>query len=324
MQRTGRDGFSTDSNAEGIGAMQYTYYRFDASKLTLAELWRCSNNRLEFVIAAICKLFGVNTAPPFGIANADRLVRVAPAAVPEYARREVMALSEQAQTLGMTPGLCFTHPTVGAVRGYGWHMYGGDRATVMAISYVRIVANAAVQEKALYAFVSELQDGRYLITAGSKQEEDSPPNYEGEYLRGQPMKEVLQRHRERLRYETATPVPVANEAQLERFVFEYERGSTDYQVERRLFVPMSIEEVERLRGMAMPEPAANDRSNSEPPKRRATWLEWACWFALGFGAYLFTKGHANQAQLVFRLCLVGAGLIGTVLFQIARLARGKL
>ncbi len=52
--------------------MQYTYYRFDASKLTLAEVWRCSSNVVEFCIAAICKLFGINVAPPFGAADADR------------------------------------------------------------------------------------------------------------------------------------------------------------------------------------------------------------------------------------------------------------
>jgi hypothetical protein len=126
--------------------MQYTYYRVDSSKLTLAELWRSYKNPLEFVIAVVCKLFGASIAPKFGIACTDRLVRVL---------------------------------------------------------------------------------------------------------------------------------------------------------------------------------AAADDGTTSRPRPWLTRLEWACWFTLMFGIYLTTKEHANRAQFVFRLSLVGVGLVGAILFQVARLLRGK-
>jgi hypothetical protein len=46
-------------------------------------------------------------------------------------------------------------------------------------------------------------------------------------------------------------------------------------------------------------------------------LEWICLFAMMFGAFLFLKGPATTtAQLIFRLCLSGFGLIGTVVIEI--------
>jgi hypothetical protein len=73
----------------------------------------------------------------------------------------------------------------------------------------------------------------------------------------------------------------------------------------------------------MPEPPAADDASESRLKPWLSRLEWACWFMLLFGIYLSTKEHANRAQLVFRLSLVGVGLAGAILFQVVRLFRGK-
>jgi hypothetical protein len=302
--------------------MRYTYYKFDASKLTLAELWRSCNNIVEFLIATVCKLISVNVAPGFGMARTDRLVRIAPRAIPQYARERVEPLAEEAQTLGMTPGFCFTIPTVGALEGYSQALRSGDGRIVMGIDYVRISLNAAVNEKATFCFLSRLGNGRYLVTCGSKREEDEPPNQDREYHRGRPMATVLQRHRERLA-EQATPVEsVGDDEQLRRLMFQYEREMMDYQIDRRIFVPISeteIQYLETLPRVASPAPAQDAGKRPKPLRR---WLEWTCWLSLLFGIYLFARGDANP-PFTFRLALVSLGLLGVIALQIARLAGAR-
>jgi hypothetical protein len=304
--------------------MQFTYYKFDASKLTLAELWRCCNNVFEFLVATVCRLIRVNVAPPFAIARTDRMVRVAAGAVPPFAQSRMSVLADEAETLGFTSGFYFTIPTVGALEGYSCPRRGGDGRIAMAIDFVRISVNMVVNEKVTFYFLSKLQDGRYLTTSGSKREENAPPNCEREHLRGRPMAEVYQRHCERLAEQTAMPEPVADDEQLERLMFEYERGIMDYQIGRAVFVAVTQDEVERLRSLPKVSPSAVPQDTRRQPSRILHWMEWACWFALLFGIYLFGKGEeANQAQLAFRLALLGGGLLGVIGFLIARLVRAS-
>ena len=303
--------------------MQYTYYQFDASRLTLAELWRSCNNIFEFLIAIVCKLIRVNVAPAFGMARTDRLVRISSGAVPPFAQSRMTPLAEEAQTLGMTPGFYFTIPTVGAVEGYSHPLRDGDGRIAMAIDFVRISVNTVVNEKAAFYFLTKLRDGRYLVTSGSKREENGPPNHKREHLRSRPMPEVLQRHRERLAEQTAAPEPIMDDNQLELLMFQYEREILDYQIERGVFTPITENEVERLRSLPKAAPSAVPQDVGRQPKPLLHWVEWACWLTLLFGIYLFAKGDANQAQFVFRLVLVSAGLLGVIAFQIARLFRAK-
>jgi hypothetical protein len=303
--------------------MQYPYYQFDASKLTLAELWRSCNNVLEFFIAVLCKLIGVNVAPAFGMARTDRLVRIAPGAVPPFAHSRMTPLVEEAEKLGMKSGFYFTIPAVGAVEGYSRPLHSGDGQISMAIDCVRLSVNAVINEKATFYFLTMLQDGRYLVTSGSKREENGPPNHQREYLRGRPMAEVLQRHRERLAEQTVVLQPVMDDNQLERLMFQYEREVIDYQIQRRVFTPITEVEVERLRSLPRAAPTAVPENVGRQPKPVLHWLEWACWLTLLFGIYLFAKRDANQAQFVFRLALVSTGLLCVIAFQIARLVRAR-
>ncbi len=303
--------------------MQYTYYKFDARRLTLAELWRSCNNPLEFLIAAFCKLIRVNVAPQFGIARTDRLVRIAAGAVPDFAKARLSPLIQQAEALGMVPGFYFTIPTAGAMEGYSFPMRNADGQFVLSIDCIRIAVGTTVNDKATFYFSSKLHDGQYLITSGSKQEENMPSGYEGRYFPGRPMSEVLQLHQQRLSEQTTGVQTVADSEQLERRVFEYEQSVMEFQIDRGVFVPLPADEVQRLKSQprVADVPSVSSEPNSSAP--RPQWLEWGSWLTLLFGIFLFSKGNANQAQLIFRLALIGVGLVGVILFQIARLLRNR-
>jgi hypothetical protein len=303
--------------------MRYTYYQFDARRLTLAELWRGCGNLLEFLVAAFCKSIRVNMSPLFGIARTDRLVRIVASAVPEFAKARMSPLIQQAEALGMVPGFYFTIPTVGAMEGYCFAMRSADGQVALSIDCIRIVAGPVVNDKATFYFCSKLHDGDYLITSGSKREENMPSGYDGRYFPGRPISDVLQHHRQQLAERRTRPQVMADAEELERRVFEYERGVMDFQIERRVLVPLPADEVQRLKNL--PRPADVSSGSAQPSRSQPglRWLEWGCWFALLFGIYLFSKGSANSAQVTFRLALLGAGLIGVILFQIARLLRSR-
>jgi hypothetical protein len=303
--------------------MRYTYYKFDASKLTLAELWRSCNNVVEFLIATVCKGIGVNVAPAFGMARTDRLVRFACSALPAFARSRMEPLAEEAQSLGLVPAFCFTVPTVGALEGYSRSLRSKDGQIVMGIDYVRISMNNVANEKATFYFLSQLRDGSYLITSGSKREENAPANQDREHHPGRPMAEVLQRHRERLAEHAMTVQTIDDDEQLERLMFRYEREIMDYQIERGAFVALPENEVQRLGSVPRISTSATPQETGTKPKPLLQGVEWICWLALLFGIYLFARGDANHAQFVFRLALVSIGLLGVIAFQIARLARTR-
>jgi hypothetical protein len=303
--------------------MQYTYYKFDASRLTLAELWRSCNNPLEFAIAAICKAIRVNAAPRFGLARTDRLVRISAGAVPAFAQARITPLIQLAEALGMLPGFYFTIPTAGALEGYSFLMRSSDGQSVLSIDCIRITVGTLVNEKATFHFISTCGDGRYLVTSGSKREENTPPGYDGRYLPGRSLDDVLQCHRQRLAEQAAVPHRIADNDQLERMIFAYERGVMDFQIERRVFVPLAADEVQELKGMPRPDAAATATEPQGGGQPALRLLEWASWFALLFGIFLFSKEHANQAQLLFRAGLLGCGLLGVIVFQVLRLMRTK-
>jgi hypothetical protein len=190
----------------------------------------------------------------------------------------------------------------------------------MGIDYVRISMNNVANEKATFYFLSQLRDGGYLVTSGSKREENAPANQDREHHRGRPMAEVLQRHRERVAEHAMTVQTVDDDEQLERLMFRYEREIMDYQIERGAFVALPENEVHSLGSVprvSSPAPPQDAGTKSRPLLHG---VEWICWLTLLFGIYLFARGDANRAQFVFRLVLVGVGLLGVIAFQIARLA----
>lgn len=299
--------------------MPVTYYTTDFKRLSISELWRCADNGAEFVVGLIVKLLRIPVTPNFGIARFDRLACVAAGAVPAAVRDRVAPTLDEAQRLGMTPAFCYTLPTVGSLQGYGWVLYGPESGLIMTIDYASMDVGSTVKDKVGFGFVSSLNDGRCLVTQLRTEELDPPPDCDLLCLPRTSMAEILDEHRHRISRATAGVVPLRDEETLREFVLRREQGVLDHHISRGVFVPLTDGQVALLRDAPRPELKASDSSSASA--RSTSWLEWLCWFSLAFGVFLYFRGQANQAQLTFRMSLIGVGLAGVILFQILRLIR---
>lgn len=61
---------------------------------------------------------------------------------------------------------------------------------------------------------------------------------------------------------------------------------------------------------------------NDPPSKNTEFNETGCLyislFPIGFGTFLLFAREANQAQLIFRVSLVGLGVIGLIIYFIAK------
>jgi hypothetical protein len=222
-------------------------YKVDSRKRTFAEIWRIHRRNLGgFLIAAVCKVLGIQQSYSFGIRRPESLRLHEPSDVPRSVRDLLAPTVRACEELDLAFRFYATTDAVvgSAVKVYMaalLHTEGLIWANAMATLFHR------TQQVRLAGFncMSRLPDGRFLATSDHVWKLTPHPGDLAEFLSGAAPDAVLARHYQRTEAPGVSPLPV-REDELAGILLAREQRHVDYAVERGVYVPMTGEEIERF------------------------------------------------------------------------------
>lgn len=259
--------------------MSLTYFRSYIPALSYREVWyQSSGNPFLFVIGAVVKTLRID--PPSSVAFADHegvVSRVTEESLSPALRRIAAPMLDQAHEAGAGEGIVYVIETAGPLEGASWLVPVRDRDFAIRIIAARLVENGIAMERVRACVETHLSDGRILITSRDKPEFDPIPGYESERLVGRPLRELIDRHRERLTCERVPAIPLRTGADLERITGESELRCAKHFIARGVWKPLTSTELETLR-RAHPVPGAP--AHGVNPSRWGGWVGTICLGAL--------------------------------------------
>jgi hypothetical protein len=233
-----------------VVASEALLYKVDGRRRSFIEHWRIQWPRLDrFLVAALCKLLGVQRRCTFGVRRPERLDLHRAPEVPEAARGRLANAVRACEGLGLAfQFYASVDAVVGArVKAYTaalLHVDGLFWATAIA-ARVRRGGNERARPATFNCF-SLLPDGRYVVTSDHRWKLMPHPGDLPEYLPGAPPAVVVARHRSRI--DPALRPVAVREDELAGVILGREQRHVDHQVERGVYVPMTGEEIERITG----------------------------------------------------------------------------
>ena len=219
------------------------YYRPDIRNFRFAELWRIQ--RLAFPALALFKIFRIPFPVRIALPFPPRVVAVDRSELDRDGRgarlrKEFQALESQAvefQFLYRVPSICPDSDALGAafLRRDGWVV-----GTLLE-SVERVGSHT--QRRKIFSLTTQLSNDRLLITTSCRLLDD-PPSFEVEVFRGKRSR-LIQRHLSRVGEALYSPRSIRSE-ELLTFLGSLETRSQEFHIERRAYVPMTPEAVEKL------------------------------------------------------------------------------
>lgn len=222
------------------------YYRFESRNVSFAEYRRLAPG-LGFLIAALLKILRIplqtRTAAPYP----EQILVREPSELPGGVYGRLVPFIAPCERAGLRSKLFYESPMISPdTRTVGVGLLSDDRLTYGFLAEVEANTVAGVQRRLELSLITPLSNGRMIVTGRSRKTLDSPPEMEKEVLHEAPVEKVVARHQERLRgLRGVVPVPI--EGRLEDFILRLERMGFDNFIRRRIYVPMSEKEVEKLR-----------------------------------------------------------------------------
>ncbi len=296
--------------------MALNYYRLNLSAISYGELRRLAKNWIEFGLAALFKTFRITLRQPFAQARPTHLMRIAPEAVSPVVQSMLKNPLDEARELGMEEGIWYSAPLIGSAENVVVARRMPDGEGVFDCTAFLAVQNGiTIEKKVTTSFVTDLRNDRILQTAAGHNDIDFPPSFDREILRTRSLAKVLERHRDRLAMAGATAIRINSEDELEQIRLKAEQAIFDFNIEREVFVPLTESEVAQVKSQSASDGSAPSDAAVSPS---GYWMNWTCWFSIGFGVFLLSDGPGNEAQNIFRGALVGGGVLGLIILAVIR------
>lgn len=301
--------FDAASAPEGTSDDGTVYYQTDTRKLRYAEYWRMARNPFEFLIASMLKTLRIRLPMAFAFAGPGGARRIDPSTVSPEARQEIARIAEPLTGLGMHYLFSYTLQSVGAVESAAACFLSADGEIVAQVIFVRTWTKLASDRKTQFALISQLADGRLLLTSGAKQELDGPKDvYLAESLPGRSPAEVWERHRARLAEQRQSAIMFRDEREVGLLLKQNETRVAEFNIGRGVWMPITPADVERLRQAAT--------QTAPPAVTRSTafqGVELACWVALCLMLFLSSDGLIGPGPglrgILFRASVIGGSLL---------------
>lgn len=226
-----------------------TYYKVDNRKITLREYWNIYPSP-KILIPWLLARFGIpmRMTSGMGIPDSVREMAVPEEALSPQAREKFQPLVAQCLQLGFHSPRYYAHT----------NLRQDTRTSFVSLLHqsgefsIRLMHSLALQvnppkETLLKVLMSGLVDGRYFYTSDQNEKFRSAPGIIGKRLLGAPLAQLVESHQqslESLRLTTA-PLLTPSLAAMDDLWDRYEKLSTDFGVQRGLYVPMTPEELAR-------------------------------------------------------------------------------
>lgn len=298
--------------------MGLTYYKPNLAACTFGELRGISKNGLEFLLLSIFKIFRVQLPTAMGVGFLENeVLRVTLESLSPTFRGLLEPGIELAKSLGAQPGIIYSAPLIGTTEAVGALLPSANGEYVVTLIATHSVNANVVVKQLKYGVTSRMKDGRWLTTTGARPELSNPPEYIVERHIGWQLADLIDRHRERLSFETGSYELVRTEDDLERIAIAAESLGKRHLIERGFFVPLSEAEVAHLKTLTIP-----DGPIQEAKATTRNAYEWVFFFLVVYGVYLLSKA-GNDAHRKFNSGVIIAGVLGWVIARLRRRARER-
>ena len=222
-----------------------TYYKFDSSKMSLAETWRISSNPAVFSMQLFRRLFGLNPSPRFGYAL-DRIQIVEWEQLPEKARASLTPIVTECEQSEMRLVFCYTIAYIGRQEGYAAAMLSRDLTTWGGAVWTKTQIDGVVRIRTHCQFVSEREDGQVLITSDNPNHLDSPEWAESVHRPHTSVRELFGEHVRRIRAAGLGRIRTLEDQNLRAFIIRFMGRTHKHLIQRGIWVPMSDAEIVAL------------------------------------------------------------------------------
>ncbi|HEY3322555.1 MAG TPA: hypothetical protein VGP72_18995 [Planctomycetota bacterium] len=225
------------------------YYKTDSRKVRYREYWRITNGQLfPFLIAAVMKTLGVPLDFKSAMPHIDKLLPLEARDVDPAIQSDITPLIERVRGLGAEFHRLYSIPMLTKATGLGLAFVSEDRKTLPQILYSRGRGGGRTFAINSFSCVSKLPDARLIVTSDQPRRFDPAPWVDPVSMPNAPVELVYARHTERLK-SLIGPPPIAllSPESLDAFILELNNRELDHKISRGLAVPMTEDEVLRLR-----------------------------------------------------------------------------
>jgi hypothetical protein len=229
-----------------------TYYVYDFSKLTLAELWRLASGRGAFAIKGTMLLAKLSGKPMRrGVPSLYDNVRFIDfQEIPDDFLRTMKPGIDALESAGYVRSLAQKSAQSNRVRGYSAHLLSSDRLSAASVTAIQGWIGKPVPIVNSISISSRRSNGIVLKTTGRRSGINHPPEIKTLHLTRAPSDQIIARHRRRI-VDCADAQPI-NNAEYADKVVKWRRRYTEFQVARGLFVPATPDEMNRHRDQIVP------------------------------------------------------------------------
>lgn len=219
------------------------YYRVNGQALTYAEYWRMSPGVLAFAVAAVRKLLHAPMPFTFSLPRPEALYLLEPWEVPVPVRRRWQRAVEACQDRGLRLVFCNTLPLLERDRS----SYSAALLRTDGLVGATVVTSVVPRRvETVFACLSRLADGHFLVTIDQPKKMEVPPEYEHVRLPGARPDVVLDRHLEEIQQEGRRLLQ-ASADDWPHLVLQSSQRLFNFHVARGVYVPLAEEEVEEIR-----------------------------------------------------------------------------
>jgi hypothetical protein len=303
------------------GSVATRCYRVVYWRLTYGECWRLSSNVISFLFLALLKTLRFPGSTFSAVIYPEQLDLVDFDQIPAHVVDRWRPALEACPGLGLRMKLCQRVPTLGSAENFTMVHVRDDGEFTVSLAYQRIVARTRERIFATIAVASRLSDGRRAVTTDRRQSLALAPELIVQALPGRPLPELIAGHRDWLLANALTSVPIP-ENTVESVILSRLQAQFDRNIERRLYVPISEREYERL---------IRRTPHGLPPPSRfmrlLTALERGLLaMMLTLGAYILFAGNLgvvgpwlpiSELFIIFCALFVVALLLGVVRYLVA-------
>ena len=226
------------------------YYRPDSSRYTLRELRHVMPSFPAFLRAALGRwILGSRYGSRLVILRVDQIDRVAEEAVPGPLQPGLAQKTAAYQAEGWRRLFVYRWPLRGPLEAYGVAFLAADgRAAGVAVGSVGLGPRKTPAPHWVCALASRLTDGGCWKTCDSPPKLVNPPEYKIDYLPGQPVAVLVDRHYQRLAG-VGDSVERLEEDDVEPFLVADNNREIDFHASRGVYVPLTEQEISRLNGI---------------------------------------------------------------------------
>ena len=224
--------------------MATKYYKVHGGRVTFAEYWRMAGNPIEFAIAAIAKLFG-GLPMNFSIPLADELHTSEFEELPRKAQRALDDPVARLEDEGFSLAFCHELPLLETHRtGAAVVLLGPDPRVWAMAAFAHDKAMTQLSVSCITKYDDDVLRG---VTTEKKQLQPHP-NHVAVRMPGATADAVYRTHLAHMPdWECdANPVRMTPDS-LAAEILALERQTVEYHAERGVFIPMTPDEVRRIR-----------------------------------------------------------------------------